>query len=494
MAVPTSVKKKRLQRALRVQRQKKTEPEATVKVKTEEDVYLRYIRSMTCPVCGERIEEARMLKSHISTHLYLDIQKNVILVRDQSTRKPLDPLSGAVDLSVGKPNNEGQGEAGQAVLQFQNRMVSPCEFIYWCRMCDVSYMRKKELLRHKDEYHPGTDCLYDHKKSLILKSDRKRNSFVCEVCGASFICRSSMKHHAILHTKQDMYQCDVCSVNFANPFSLKKHKRVHAKDKADQNPPAGPPCICEVCGKLLSSKYQLEKHMQIHTRVTTGVTVHECSVCQLTFPNGNRLLRHKEEQHQTNKLVCEICGRTFGNSSGLKIHHYKVHFQQKKDVKPNRVGSRPARKKIVGEKVKFECDICGKCFSAKQTLTYHQGVHTGKGYECHICLRRFYHPSSLSTHVRIHAGEKPHECDVCHRKFLKLDTLQVHYRIHTGEKPFPCQVCGRRFRQSGDRRAHQRRHDARDSQVSTVATTTVPEVVLQEANMATQIISVVSWQ
>ncbi|GFU21341.1 hypothetical protein NPIL_341931 [Nephila pilipes] len=51
--------------------------------------------------------------------------------------------------------------------------------------------------------------------------------------------------------------------------------------------------------------------------------------------------------------------------------------------------------------------------------------------------------SSLSPSK--HAREKVFQCEVCQRFFSRKETLNKHMRTHTGEKPFQCQVCQRTF-------------------------------------------------
>ncbi|XP_074175255.1 zinc finger protein with KRAB and SCAN domains 4 isoform X2 [Rhinolophus sinicus] len=149
-----------------------------------------------------------------------------------------------------------------------------------------------------------------------------------------------------------------------------------------------------------------------------------------------RLHRKQKSPTGRRRHICQECGKSFAQSSGLTKHR-RIH-----------TGEKP-----------YECEDCGKSFIGSSALIIHQRVHTGeKPYECDECGKAFIQSSDLTKHQRTHTGEKPYECDECGKTFSQSCSLLEHHKIHTGEKPYQCDICGKAFRRNSHLLRHRKIH------------------------------------
>ncbi|XP_005097056.1 zinc finger protein 585A isoform X2 [Aplysia californica] len=487
-----------------------------------------------CPVCGEMFVKPAALKIHLSEHLYYDIHRGQVLIHGAIMPNTngtglcvMEQTSAGEDLAGEQEGSPPDGQAkSNGPVPYSHSDVKGSEFSFVCTLCNVGFMRKKQLCAHRHSEHSSIKSVYKDKR-LVLKSpsSTRPKSNMCEICGEVFKSLYSLKIHVLRH-KKNLLKDDICHKDFSTSDALRVHKKLH-KPKDPEAQPAKKSgrkkLVCNVCGKMVPSMKRLQNHMLRHT----GGDIYTCRVCKEKFSSLKLLKTHQAEQgHVVDKpFICEVCGSAYSHIFSLKRHHFVTHVKNK-----DKEGTVKQRVRKTREKGSFPCQYCGKVFDFRDKLQCHVGKHTGeKSYKCEICHKAFCYPGTLSfhkrkhretkvkeklkvrvtceychkvfcsqkilashikyhtgenlhtceicnksfvyrgsflMHKRSHAGERPYKCDLCPQRFLRPYNLRCHYRIHTGEKPYPCQICGQRFRQQGDRNSHQKRHSTQAAKAS----------------------------
>lgn len=140
-----------------------------------------------------------------------------------------------------------------------------------CQQCSKTYPTVLMLRQHVKGVHrnPKVECPVEGCSSKIRASALKRHiqclhsgdqGHVCDKCGITFKCSSSLTHHLTrtrAHGAERKVRCDWpgCQKRFFTKKHLKVHRRLHTDEK---------PFVCELCGFRARQYTSLSYHNKMH--------------------------------------------------------------------------------------------------------------------------------------------------------------------------------------------------------------------------------------
>lgn len=165
-----------------------------------------------------------------------------------------------------------------------------------------------------------------------------------------------------------------------------------------------------------------------------------CKDCNSEYCVVKKFMQYESNRERTgrcHRFECESCGKSYSALSSLRNHRQKAHV----------------------EITTFRCGFCTEVFTAEYALKMHLKQHPKeKPFECSVCFKRFARKSSLSAHNRLHKStESDFQCTICGKRFTWKSNLSAHLQLHLSKK-FPCEVCLRVFKSMERLTQHQQKH------------------------------------
>ncbi|XP_069680849.1 zinc finger protein 235-like isoform X2 [Periplaneta americana] len=232
--------------------------------------------------------------------------------------------------------------------------------------------------------------------------------------------------------EEELYRkiLSLCSVDNSNYSTTKDNVQKTAAAVSVRGP-----FICNICGKSQRTAYLLQIHVnrheteksvceicgKLHLRTHREGEPFKCQLCMKEYKVKSSLKDHMRTHTGEQPYKCDVCGRRFPYAQSLRCH-IRMH------------------------KTLLKCHICGKSFRTPDRLHVHVLQHSGMMlFKCNICGKGLATVNTLRVHVRKHSGDKPFICNVCGNGLTSKVSLEYHLRTHSGEKPFKCEECGRCF-------------------------------------------------
>lgn len=260
-----------------------------------------------------------------------------------------------------------------------------------CKMCIREPLKDlEELITHIIQTH---DEDYDTSLGICaLPFVLNKDVMQCVLCDNQYDNFTCMVGHMHKDHVNHSFICQICGQSFINEIRLKRHiNNSHVGYK------------CTVCGKMFTTCHRMEKHKQkMHGHAKT----HECNLCSATFESQYQLKVHLGKMHNVEKyrIKCEHCAKVCTTKGALLLHVQSQH-----------------------SRLKFECDLCNYKTGIKWLITLHKRKHNGdRDYACSICENSFRRSSNLRAHMKVHSGISGRVCRICRKGFTDLETLNAH--------------------------------------------------------------------
>ena len=128
------------------------------------------------------------------------------------------------------------------------------------------------------------------------------NIISCDICDFTSSTQESLDthtttnhHNAAKNPTQIIFTCYGCNINFGEANLLQKHQEnLHNNEKQEFT------LNCLNCGYIASNETQLDGHLEMCYSMDPEFS---CDVCDFSAKNKGGLTRHKNAQHQMNKIA-----------------------------------------------------------------------------------------------------------------------------------------------------------------------------------------------
>lgn len=161
----------------------------------------------------------------------------------------------------------------------------PYAIEYRCKICQIVFNTKTELLDHKQDVHASQYDVQGYNQSppsysqtmsatQCIRAPPRRDN-IRDIGGGGG------SHHDI---KRPRFHCNVCGRSFGGKQHFEYHMRTHSGEK---------PFKCETCGKAFRAKHSLKNHIRIHT----GERPYQCKVCGKWFRQLGVMKNHIKNMH-----------------------------------------------------------------------------------------------------------------------------------------------------------------------------------------------------
>lgn len=473
---------------------------------------------LTCVQCGEVVNTFKELVGHVNKNHPADK-----CICDQCSKEfpKKKDLEGHIR-SFHKPGGYKCGECGDKFESFAKLTThNDKTHGHICDVCFQSFQSKEERRSHMNEVHikdGGTNCALcnhfcetKHSYWQHLRKCKAKNDALMNTKKLHKVKRGEERYNEVRTVRKNIaclfnmsnlmpfkfylgsFRCYFCQTNLPDVEDLRKHvnsehpvcdvnhKNMKLRRRQDDDLKVDTANLtCKLCQLSLENVESLIDHLVTEHDANYDKTVpmklipfvlekdkYPCLLCKEkpVFVFFGNLLRHLNESHSGNKVICTFCGESFRSKNNLRVHIKKHHapptipcpdcnlaFQTTLTLRTHVA-------KAHGKKA-FKCNKCPETFTSPYLKRRHMILHHNFGSKCAYCGKMFTGNAVMLAHVkRTHLKEKTVECPICHLRMFDAYMMKIHMVRHDGERNFHCDVCGKKFLWKKNLRNHMSVHD-----------------------------------
>nr|XP_032526170.1 PR domain zinc finger protein 5-like isoform X1 [Danaus plexippus plexippus] len=477
------------------------------------------LMDLSCLICKEKFAYFGYLVSHVNNHH----PKNCLICDkcEQKFNKKRDLFS-----HIKNYHRDGGYKCDICPQNFSSlnilRKHRSNRHFTRCNICQLrlpsAVLKQKHIeLEHPDDGSLQCDTCYKdfHTKQGLKMHSRKCKGDIFDVaikkeeCDGLDIDQEEIKRPSVKQIRENIvivinmstaipfnfyknkFNCFYCSKDFTDSDSMREHTIIEhpicdVKEKCIRKCRESVACVkidisslaCKVCFETMDSldvllDHLITKHEANYDKsITTCLQPYKLIKDHMACPNCptevfrffGTLLKHVNNKHTDNNIICVYCGQTFRRDQNLRVHIWRHHRDGR--FKCNICGADcniPSRlymhmAKAHGVKA-AKCPKCSESFATQYLRQKHLIEAHDSGHKCTYCGKLFTRNSFMRDHIRrTHLKEKNVECSICNMKFFNNILLRRHMVKHSGEKNFHCDMCGERFYWRKSLRTHMARH------------------------------------
>ena len=209
------------------------------------------------------------------------------------------------------------------------------------------------------------------------------------------------------------FTCKNCKITFCSLTKLVDHKLSVHRSGGEKSSDV----------KKLLKKHMLARHksalydMEIDNSERISSMDFCCKECHTTYNSRSKLNMHLQKVHGSDIYTCKVCKAKFSSEADLKTHSLERH------------------KLVIGgpDGDIFQCPTCNVQFKKSLQLNKHENYYHKKAesYNCEFCGKIFTAKASLSYHIKNFHEKGPSEeytCEFCGKKFVSVTKYLCSFR------------------------------------------------------------------